>query len=238
MMNNPQQTREVADYYTDYSTWYEAERREGYYSLINDLEFEKIEPSLPGATALEVGCGTGLILERADQVAKRAIGIDLSIGMATVSHGKGLTVANAVVGSLPFPDSTFDVVYSFKVLPHVADLQTGLAEINRVLKPNGRAFLEFYSPHSFKALAYRLRQLGKRTDPVFVKFHTVRDVERLLPDELRVRSIRGVRIFAPIKYAYTVPGLRQVFHWLERRFCESRLARFGGYLVLELDRSG
>ncbi|NLE43629.1 MAG: class I SAM-dependent methyltransferase [Chloroflexi bacterium] len=44
----------------------------------------------------------------------------------------------AAIESLPFPDESFDVVYSRHTLEHVVDLRRALSEIQRVLKPGGR----------------------------------------------------------------------------------------------------
>lgn len=228
---------EIAGYYDDYSTWYEGERRHGYYEIINDLEFERVADDVTGADALEIGCGTGLILERSHAVARRAVGVDLSRGMAGVSRRKGLRAVNASATSLPFPDGTFDVVYSCKVLPHVPDIRTALAEVRRVLRPGGRAFLEFYGPYSLKALAYRVVQIGRRREPVYVRFDTRTTVASYLPSGWEIRSRRGIRIFAPVRFCYTIPGVRRVFELLERRFCDSALARFGGYQLYEIAES-
>ena len=237
-MQNPESPTAISSYYDDYSSWYDGERREGYYSLINALEFERIAPHVRDHDALEIGCGTGLILERTHAMARNATGVDLSQGMAGVSRSKGLTVANASATALPFPDNSFDVVYSCKVLPHVPAIRDAVGEIDRVLRPGGRAFLEFYSPYSLKALAYRLVRLRHRDpDPVYVRFDSIPRIASYLPSHMKIASARGVRIFAPVRYCYTVPGVRRVFEWLERRFCDSRLARFGGYLLVEIVRT-
>ncbi|NIU60939.1 MAG: methyltransferase domain-containing protein, partial [Pseudomonas stutzeri] len=39
---------------------------------------------------------------------------------------------------LPFPDATFDVVFSHEVLEHVADDRACVAEMVRVTRPGGR----------------------------------------------------------------------------------------------------
>jgi ubiquinone/menaquinone biosynthesis C-methylase UbiE len=234
-MTSPPDTKAIATYYDDYSTWYEGERREGYYALINDLEFDKIAPDATGHEALEIGCGTGLILERVTAVATRAVGIDLSSGMAGVSRRKGLEAVNAVVGALPFPDNAFDVVYSCKVLAHVPDIRAGLREVARVLRPGGHAFLEFYNPWSLKALGYKVVSFFRRREPVFIRHDTLADVASYLPPELEIRSARGIRVFAPTKHFYTLPVLRQIFRFLDRRICDTAFGRrFGGYLMIEL----
>jgi len=67
---------------------------------------------------------------------------------------------------VPFPDDFFDVVYSFHVLEHVGELSKVLAEVRRVLKPEGVAYfgvpnkgrLLGYFGMSDKSLADKIRQ--------------------------------------------------------------------------------
>ena len=72
----------VRQYYDDFSQTYEDPRGRGYHRMIDELETELVTPYARGAHVLELGCGTGLILEKVAAVAKEAIGIDLSEGMA------------------------------------------------------------------------------------------------------------------------------------------------------------
>jgi demethylmenaquinone methyltransferase/2-methoxy-6-polyprenyl-1,4-benzoquinol methylase len=105
----------------------------------------------PGETALELGFGTGNeILDLAGRVGStgKVAGIDISAGMFAVAKRKLAANAPAApvdlrVGdarSLPFPDASFDAVYTsftLELFPK-ADIPVVLAEARRVLKPGGR----------------------------------------------------------------------------------------------------
>ncbi len=230
----PSERQRIQGYYDDYSGWYDDERRAGYYGLINRLEFDKIRAAVTGRAALEIGCGTGLILERTHTVAARACGVDLSAGMVAVTRRKGLEALQASATALPFANASFDVVYSFKVLAHVPAIESALGEVRRVLRPDGTAFLEFYNPYSFKHLANRLAAAPSGGHRVFTRYDTLADVRRYLPPGFEIVSARGVRIFAPTHHFYTLPGIGRLFAQLETRYCDSALGRLGGYLVVEL----
>src|SRR5690606_39017711 len=103
-----------------------------------------------GKDVLECGCGTGLILERIARFARSASGIDLSPGMLEVAKRRGLDVQEGSITSLPFPDASFDVTCSFKVLAHVPDIGRALAEMARVTRPSGVILAEFYNPWSLR----------------------------------------------------------------------------------------
>lgn len=222
------------NYYNNYSKIYENERRYGYYSLINNLEFEKIKPFAKNKKALEIGCGTGLILERTNGVAKNALGVDISKGMLDVCKKKGLCVQQASATKLPFEDSCFDLVYSFKVLPHIPEIKKALVEIARVTRPNGRMVLEFYNPYSFKGLNDNIRIRIKKGNPVYLKHYCLKQIKSILPPNVKIISTRGIRIWGCCAYCYTLPILKNIFIFFDRISCDSFFRLFGGYFILEL----
>jgi SAM-dependent methyltransferase len=88
---------------------------------------------------LEVGCGWGELAEwiaRATEA--EVVAIDLSPRMVELAGARGVDARLADVQSLPFDDAEFDVVVAAWMLYHVPDLDRGLAEISRVLRPGGR----------------------------------------------------------------------------------------------------
>ena len=103
---------------------------------------------------LEIGSGFGVSLAvMTMEFAVDAYGIEpASEGFnSSLSCARQLFVANgldpsrvvdAVGESLPFPDATFDVVYSNNVLEHTADPARVLAEAFRVVKPGGSVYIE------------------------------------------------------------------------------------------------
>jgi len=103
----------------------------------------------PGEQALDVGCGTGtLALEVARRVGRtgRVAGIDPGAVQIARARAKAarrrlpIEFQIGVIEQLPFPDQSFDVVFSTLMMHHLpAPLKRqGLAEIVRVLKPGGR----------------------------------------------------------------------------------------------------
>lgn len=118
------------------------------------------EVARAGKKVLEIGCGMGI---DSSELAKRGCeltGIDLTeraIGLARRNferlklHGEFKT-GNAE--HLDFPDSHFDCVYSMGVLHHTPDTARAIAEVLRVLKPGGSAFIMLYSSISLNHLAH------------------------------------------------------------------------------------
>jgi ubiquinone/menaquinone biosynthesis C-methylase UbiE len=106
----------------------------------------------PGATVLEVGCGTGDVAIAAKALAGAdgiVSGIDGAPEMIVVARAKAARLGVAVnyqvglIEALAIPDATVDLVLSSLMMHHLPDdlKQQGLAEIARVLKPGGRLLI-------------------------------------------------------------------------------------------------
>ena len=103
----------------------------------------------PRALVLEVGSGPGRLAVRLGELAPeiRVTGVDISPDMVELANALAARsgVADRVtfqlgdVTTLPFPDSSFDVVVSTFSFHHWPDRTRGLAEIYRVLRPGGVA---------------------------------------------------------------------------------------------------
>jgi len=224
------------DYYDDFASTYEVGRGRGYHALIDELEASSVIPFAAGKRVLEVGCGTGLVLEKLAPHAAHAVGIDLSPGMLEHARRRGLDVHLGSATQLPFEAESFDVVCSFKVLAHVPDIDAALREVSRVLRPGGVAVLEFYNRASLRYLA-RLaagaRRIGRahREDDISTRWDTAATITKRLPPDLRIERFVGVRIVTPAAILYRAPLLGSALSRAERALSEGRFAKFGGFLI-------
>jgi demethylmenaquinone methyltransferase/2-methoxy-6-polyprenyl-1,4-benzoquinol methylase len=110
-------------------------------------------------TILDIATGTGdLAILMAETKAEKIIGLDISVGMLEV--GKQKIAAKKLsqkiemmVGDsekMPFEDNTFDAITVAFGIRNFENLEKGLAEILRVLKPNGTfVILETSNPTKF-----------------------------------------------------------------------------------------
>jgi len=114
--------------------------RVGYFKkiLFNELKVAPI-----GSTALEVGCGGGILCEEIARMGFDTIGVDPSEQSLHIARkhaetsGLEIGYEKGVGEALPFPDTTCDIVFCCDVLEHVRDLPKVISEISRVLKPGG-----------------------------------------------------------------------------------------------------
>ena len=113
---------------------------------------ENIVPT--GAQILDVACGTGdLSLTLSETTGARVVGIDFCRPMLEIAARKtanrepGIPLTEGDALRLPFRDSSFEAVTIAFGLRNLSDVQRGLAELLRVLKPGGYvAVLEFSKP--------------------------------------------------------------------------------------------
>jgi SAM-dependent methyltransferase len=103
-----------------------------------DLAFQAVAEVAPGRV-LEVGCGRGELAERiAREVGADVTAVDQSERMVELTRARGLDARIGDVQHLPFPAGEFDCAVAAWMLYHVADLDLGLSELARVLRPGGR----------------------------------------------------------------------------------------------------
>jgi ubiquinone/menaquinone biosynthesis C-methylase UbiE len=112
-------------------------------------------PQWCGRRVLEVGCGLGTDAEQFARNGAVYTGIDLtdtSIDMCRnrfTVQGLSGTFKVADAERLPFPNDSFDLVYSHGVIHHTPNTEAAVAEIHRVLRPGGTAIVMLYHSNSW-----------------------------------------------------------------------------------------
>ncbi len=113
----------------------------------------------PGDAVLDACCGTGDLAIAAERAGGRVTGLDFSEQMLVRARGKSDSVEWVLgdVTALPFDDASFDAVTVGFGIRNVPDLEAGLAELARVVRPGGRvACLEITRPEGMLKPFFRL----------------------------------------------------------------------------------
>ena len=163
-----------------------------------------VEPWVPvGGATLEIGSADGMTSAELARRGRRATAIDIDVSRTDSRvRAAGVVVREMDATHLAFDDASFDLVFSFNVFEHLGDPAATFAEIVRVLRPGGVAYVSFtglrWSPHG-----------GHWYKAIGVPYVTV------LFDESDVRHYlraQGRADHAPWVNEYSIERFREVFH--------------------------
>lgn len=154
-----------------------------------------------GEKVLEVGCGTGSDLLQFAKNGAEAHGIDITEEHLRLAKQRVGDLAQVQYGdgrAIPYPDATFDYVYSHGVIHHSDEPQKITAEIMRVLKPGGKFNIQVYAKWSYFSL-YLVLRFGKNwrnhiensTVPVHIDLYTSRSLRKLFPVPIEISKHQG-----------------------------------------------
>ncbi len=113
----------------------------------------------PGDRVLDACCGTGDLAVEAERRGGRVVGLDFSEKMLERARRKSGTIewVQGDALALPFADSEFDATTVGFGVRNLADLEAGLRELARVLRPGGKlAVLEITRPSGLLRPFFRL----------------------------------------------------------------------------------
>ncbi len=163
-------------------------------------------PAGAGKDVLEIGVGMGADhLEWAKVHPRSLAGIDLteravqftSERLRLNGYSSELRVSDAE--NLPFPDESFDIVYSYGVLHHSPDTPRAIREVHRVLRTGGTAKIMIYHARSIVGFMLWFRY-------GFLKLRPFRPL----------RDIYGQHLESPGTKAFTLPEARAMLGLFSR----------------------
>lgn len=161
------------------------------------VEFARPDPT---HRLLEVGCGPGVLLSAFRDRAGPRVGVELSPEMARLARERsGAEIVLAAAEHLPFKEGSFQRVVSRAVVHHLEDAASGVAEMARVLVPDGALVVEDVVASEHPEKARRHNELEALRDPSHARALAPSEVAEvasragLEPEEaLNVREIRSL----------------------------------------------
>lgn len=124
-----------------------------------DVALRDVVLRQPVDNLLDIGTGTGRVLELVAPEVSGAVGVDLSREMLAVARHnldkadlRHCQVRHADMYQLPFPGERFDAVTLHMVLHYSEDPAQVVAEAARVLQPGGRVVIVDFAPHAMLGL--------------------------------------------------------------------------------------
>lgn len=225
------------------------------------LPFEELieYAQLPQQDVLEIGVGNGSHAQLLATYARSFTGIDLtSYSVESTSNRLQLAGLNANIlqmdaEQLTFPDNSFDLVWSWGVIHHSSNTFKILEQINRVLRPRGKATImvyyrswwNYYMFYGFfmgvlKGELLRYKSIHEivqnHNDGALARFYSVNEWKDLcspLFDVERIRIYGDKNHLIPLPASRLKDSVKSLFPtWLTRFLGSS--AQMGGFLVAEM----
>lgn len=144
-------------------TFYNKVDRENVYTIEANLSLHSFNPILRNfiqkwqlfeKKCLEIGSSKGLFQDMVHDYT----GVDVAGNLASHYHKKYVVVSDA---RLPFPDNSFDAIFTYATHEHIPDIETALEEIVRILKPGGVClFAPAWHTRPWFAKGYQIRPFG------------------------------------------------------------------------------
>jgi ubiquinone/menaquinone biosynthesis C-methylase UbiE len=129
----------------------------------------------PLQAVLDLGTGTGRMLQLLSPHANRVVGVDLSPAMLSVARAeverarlRNVQLRQGDVYALPVERESYDLVLVHQVLHYLDDPQRALREAARALRPGGRLVVVDFAPHGLEFLRekHAHRRLGFSRDEI------------------------------------------------------------------------
>ena len=169
---------------------------------------------------LDVGCGSGTLLGLLKHRGFRVTGLDFSAEAAAIAKAEnGVDVAVGSLEEAHFPAESFDVVTLFHVMEHVTNPRLVLAEVSRVLKPNGVAILQVPNIESWQFKIFGARWYGLDIPRHVIDYSRNSMVKLLANSGFTVKRIRhfNLRDNAPALVSSVFPSLDPVSRSVRHR---------------------
>lgn len=177
---------------------------EGFFNELDTYRYTKLRylpetvdfSAYRGWKFLEVGCGVGIDLVRFAKAGAIVTGIDLSrtaIDLARKNFKRQFLDADLMVmdgEQMKFTDDSFDMVYAHGVLQYTPNPQKMVAEIHRVLKPEGQAIIMVYNQLSWLNFLSKMTNVPlEHQDAPVLKKYSIEEFRNLLGDFSKIRII-------------------------------------------------
>ncbi|MDH3452846.1 MAG: metalloregulator ArsR/SmtB family transcription factor [Gammaproteobacteria bacterium] len=166
----------------------------------------------PIGDLLDLGTGTGRMLEIFSTHIRRGLGIDLSREMLGVARAKldhagtrNCLVRHGDIYNLAVADASADLVTMHQILHYLDDPASAVAEAARALRHNGRMIIVDFAPHDFEFLRseFAHRRLGLGDEEVAHWCENAGlgdvDVQHLLPNDKRTAPQLTVSIWTGVQ---------------------------------------
>jgi len=165
-----------------------------------------------GKKMLEIGCGIGVDSIQWRRAGNNVVNLDYNLPSVTItreryrSEGADGQFLNGDAETLPFPDESFDLIYSFGVLHHTPNTQKTIDEVYRCLQPGGEAIIMLYYKWSALIFGHTILGFGVRQG----KLLKTRSISKLISNYTEFDSQYEGNV-NPLTKVYSKREVRKMF---------------------------
>lgn len=203
--------------YDRLSKFYDDCYKEPIHKIENDFVFKYLlDNEFFEGKILDVGSGTGIILENIDLLPENYFGLDISENMLKISKKKFPShfFFKGDMSNMPFKDNSFDSVISlFGSFSYSLDHLKTVQEIERVLKPNGKFFIMIYGRKYSSRKSYILNKFNITSPATFFNHKEI----QTLYSRFNKKNIFGITWFSDSLSKYLNPRIIKFIFYLEQR---------------------
>ena len=172
-----------------------------YYWLMNDHS-QPVRESEGSREALEIGCATGLYLDRLRRLGWNVTGIEPSDAAARIARSAGLHVQTGTLDSVMVSSSKYDLAAAWMVLEHVPAPRATLMQLHTALRPGGTLMLSVPNAGCWEAFVFGKFWFGWEP-PRHLQHFTPSTLRKLLEE----CGYTDVRILHQANLSYVVGSL-------------------------------
>jgi 2-polyprenyl-3-methyl-5-hydroxy-6-metoxy-1,4-benzoquinol methylase len=168
---------------------------------------------------LDIGCGSGSLLEELMQLGCIGYGIEPNMSAAQACIEKGLNVTCGVLNSIDYPDNFFDTVIMWHVIEHLPSPKSTLKKVHKILKPGGHVFI--YCPNADSYMTALFHELWRGWHLPFHFYHFTPDtmsklVKAIDFKKILMRTVTPDFIFPKSLEVY-IENQRKNFQWIIKK---------------------
>lgn len=164
---------------------------------------ERMAAETGGGSLVDLGCGTGFVINIAKRFFRRVVGVDITPAMLDRVDRSGgqVKLCLATTDAVPFTAGEFDACTAYGYLHHLYDLEPTFREAARLLRPGGRFFSDQDPNYHYWE---HLTALGQRPDLSGFVEREVRAVTemdeqsaaetKLTPEQVRLAEYQKMRL--------------------------------------------
>lgn len=174
--------------------------KEVYFDVVNESMLNK------DSVVMDMGCGTGRWTKYACKRAKFVEAIDPSDAVISaaklLSTEPNVRITQAEVSSIPFPDDSFDFVFSLGVLHHIPDTAQAMIDTVKKLKPGGHFLVYLY---------YKVEERSFLFRSIFFLSNILRNIVYRLPGSIKRFACDLLAIFIYLPFVLLSKVVRALF---------------------------